>query len=97
MGSYKEGWSTALVEAVASAIPCVVTDFSSAQDMIIDGVNGFVVRERNENLFAKKMIDALQLKRKDILLRAKWSEQYSVQNMRKQLSKIINIKEQDEA
>lgn len=43
------------------------------------------------------MIDALQLKRKDILLRAKWSEQYSVQNMRKQLSKIINIKEQDEA
>ena len=61
MGSYKEGWSTSLVEAVACACPCVVTDFSSASDMIEEGVNGWVIKNRNEDEFTRRMSDVLSL------------------------------------
>ena len=43
MGSFAEGWSTTLVEACACGVPCVVTDFSSARDMIAEGKNGYVL------------------------------------------------------
>lgn len=89
MGSYKEGWSTSLVEAVASAVPCVVTLFSSAKDMIEEGYNGFVLEDRNEKLFATKMKEALSINQEKIKNKAQWCEQYSVQNMRKQLQTII--------
>ena len=61
MGSYIEGWSTALVEAVATALPAVVTDFSSAEEMVNDGVNGYVLKSRNTDEFARKMIQATKI------------------------------------
>jgi glycosyltransferase involved in cell wall biosynthesis len=61
MGSYKEGWSTALSEAVACGIPAVVTDFSSARDIIVEGRNGHVIGEHNEILFAEGMVKALKI------------------------------------
>lgn len=63
MGSFTEGWSTTLVEACACGVPCVVTDFSSAGEMIEDGVNGFVVHSRDEKDFALKMDKAVDLDR----------------------------------
>ena len=85
MGSYKEGWSTSLVEAVACACPCVVTDFSSASDMIEEGINGWVIKTRDEKEFSKRMSDALSLDRKYILKKAKDISSLSVQNMREQM------------
>jgi glycosyltransferase involved in cell wall biosynthesis len=61
MGSYKEGWSTALSEAIACGIPAVVTDFSSARDIIVEGRNGYVIGEHREDLFAEGMIKALKI------------------------------------
>jgi glycosyltransferase involved in cell wall biosynthesis len=66
MGSMKEGWSTTLVEACACGVPCVVTNFSSAKEMIQNGKNGYVVEERNNNLFAERMIDCLNLDKETI-------------------------------
>ena len=88
MGSYKEGWSTSLVEAVACACPCVVTDFSSSSDMIEDGVNGWVIKKRNEDEFAQRMKDALQLDRNELLNKARRISVLSVQEMRRQM--ILN-------
>ena len=85
MGSYKEGWSTSLVEAVACACPCVVTDFSSSSDMIEDGVNGWVIKNRNEDEFAQRMNDAIQLDRNDLLNKASEISVLSVQEMREQM------------
>lgn len=85
MGSYKEGWSTSLVEAVACACPCVVTDFSSASDMIEDGVNGWVIKNRNEDEFTQRMSDVLSLEKDKILEKAKNISSLSVQNMREQM------------
>ena len=61
MGSYKEGWSTALSEAIACGIPAVVTDFSSARAIIVEGRNGHVIGEHREDLFAGGMINALKI------------------------------------
>lgn len=63
MGSYKEGWSTSLMEAIACGVPACVTNFSSASDIIINGENGFVVNDHNEALFVHNMKNALAISR----------------------------------
>lgn len=63
MGSYKEGWPTALMEAVACGVPACATEFSSVDEIIIEGVNGFIMRNRDEDLFAESMQKALGLQR----------------------------------
>lgn len=60
MGSVKEGWSTVLVEALACGIPIVTTRFSSADTIVRQGVNGFVVG-RDPVDFSKAMVEALKL------------------------------------
>jgi len=61
MGSYKEGWSTSLIEAIACGIPACVTNFSSAKDVILEGINGFVIDEHNVEMFAKGMLKAIKI------------------------------------
>lgn len=89
MGSYIEGWSTSLVEAVACGVPCVVTNFSSASDMIKDGVNGYVVTSRDASLFADRMYDALSLNKDGLTEANKKMEQYSIQNLKQAIQQII--------
>ena len=84
MGSYKEGWSTALVEAVACGTPCVVTEFSSAGDMVEDGVNGWVIKDRNEDEFTRRLKDVLSLDRTVLNKKAQEISALSVQNMHEQ-------------
>ena len=84
MGSYKEGWSTSLVEATACGVPCVVTEFSSAEDMIEDGVNGWVIKDRNEEEFTQRLKDVLKIDKSGVLKKAKEVSALSVQNMREQ-------------
>ena len=63
MGSYKEGWPTALMEAVACGVPACVTGFSAADEIVLNGVNGYVVWEHDTELFAGNMLEALKLPR----------------------------------
>jgi glycosyltransferase involved in cell wall biosynthesis len=63
MGSYKEGWSTSLSEAISCGTPSCVNDFSSARDIVIDGVNGFVINNRNNAQFVQSMFKALDISR----------------------------------
>lgn len=43
MSSAFEGMSAALQEAIAMALPCVVTDVGANRDLVCDGVTGYVV------------------------------------------------------
>lgn len=63
MGSYKEGWPTALMEAAACGVPACVTDFSAADEIIRDGVNGYIVKKHDEEVFAETMLKVLSLPR----------------------------------
>jgi len=60
--SHSEGWSLAMLEMLACGKAIVSTDVSGANDMIRSGQNGFVVKERNPNLFANAISRALELK-----------------------------------
>lgn len=63
MGSYKEGWPTALMEAVACGVPACTTEFSSVDEIIMEGVNGYIIRNRNEEEFVEGMLEAIRLPR----------------------------------
>jgi glycosyltransferase involved in cell wall biosynthesis len=61
VGSYMEGWSVAMVEALACGKNIVSTNVSGAGEMIAQGKNGYIVNYRNPGFFAKKMEEALKL------------------------------------
>lgn len=63
MGSYKEGWPTALMEAIACGLPACVTGFSAADEIVLNGVNGYIEWEHNEEIFAENMLKALLITR----------------------------------
>lgn len=85
MGSFHEGWSTALVEACACGVPCVLTDFSSAKEMVADGVNGYVIDGRDEQEFADRMLRSLQIDRTDVIEYNKRYESLAVGNLKNAL------------
>jgi len=62
-GSHKEGWSTALLEAMACHLPIVTTRFSSADVIVQNGVNGFVLDQRDPRVFSDAMEKVLDLPR----------------------------------
>lgn len=61
VGSHKEGWSIAMLEALGCGKPLVSTDVSGARDMIRDGENGFVVPDRDPARYAEAVRRALRL------------------------------------
>jgi glycosyltransferase involved in cell wall biosynthesis len=61
LGSHREGWPIALLEALACGLPVVSTNVSGAYDLVAEHSNGYVVETRNAVDFAAKMIAALKL------------------------------------
>lgn len=53
-----EAYSMVLIEALAVGCPCVCTNYESADNIITDGMNGWLV-EKNENAIYKKIIELL--------------------------------------
>ncbi|MBA2881471.1 glycosyltransferase involved in cell wall biosynthesis [Desulfosalsimonas propionicica] len=62
VGSFQEGWSVAMVEAISCGLPIVSTNVSGARDLICNGFNGYVVDTRNPEVFAKAINSALNIK-----------------------------------
>ena len=90
MGSFKEGWSTSLVEAVACGTRCVVTAFSSSEEMVENGHNGFVLKDRNESLFAESMSKALLLPLENVQEASLKIRRLAVQNLKEDFLKYLN-------
>jgi len=82
MGSYKEGWSTSLIEAVACGVPACITNFSSASEIIQEGVNGYIEKNWDPVEFANLMQKALALQIKDVN-----TSQYSISQMKTDILK----------
>jgi glycosyltransferase involved in cell wall biosynthesis len=61
MGSHREGWPIAMLEALACGLPVVSTRVSGAGDLIEPGRNGYLVDSRDPVDYACRMIAALQL------------------------------------
>jgi glycosyltransferase involved in cell wall biosynthesis len=86
VGSYSEGWSVAMLEALACGKPIVSMRVSGSNDMIIDGLNGFVVDERNPDVYAAALRCALALPDAGQVSR-NIAARYSVSGLRSELRK----------
>ena len=57
---YKEGLPRVLMEASAMGVPCITTDIPGCRDVIVDGLNGFLIPPRSSEalvLAIKKFIE----------------------------------------
>lgn len=61
-GSFVEGWSVSMLEALACGKPVVSTEVSGAAALILPGQNGFLVNSRHPARFAEAIENALQLR-----------------------------------
>jgi glycosyltransferase involved in cell wall biosynthesis len=82
MGSYFEGWSTSLVEAIACGKPVVTTNFSSAKELIENDVNGYVIENRDVDKFAESMSKAFVIPQKILYEKAENIKKYSIANLK---------------
>jgi glycosyltransferase involved in cell wall biosynthesis len=57
--SKTEGVSLSLMESFASGVPAVVTDVGDLADLVVDGVNGFLVPGASARDFAARLIELL--------------------------------------
>lgn len=91
MGSLMEGWATSLLEAKACGTPICTTNFSSATSIVKDGIDGYVILNRNPLDFAKKMLYSLELKIDTMQLEVEM-QKYSIDNLRIDFIKACNLK-----
>lgn len=59
--SYHEGMSNVLLEAAASARPCITSDCPGCNDIVDDGVNGYLAEVRNTQDLSNKLERFFQL------------------------------------
>jgi glycosyltransferase involved in cell wall biosynthesis len=58
--SHVDGSSVSLMEALASGLPCLVSDIPGNQEWIEDGVNGWLFRDGDVDDLAEKILFAIQ-------------------------------------
>ncbi len=85
--SFREGWSTALLEAKGSCIPLCVTNFSSAKDIVEEGIDGYVLDSRDPHAYAVNMDRALAL-RIDPTDQENKMQRYAASRLKEDLFKI---------
>lgn len=55
--SYREGFGMVLLEAGAMGLPCITTNISGCNEIVIQGENGEIIPPRDENALYEKMKD----------------------------------------
>lgn len=88
VGSVVEGWSLAMLEALACGIPVVSTVVSGARDMICEGKNGYLVLKRNPELFADYMHKVLSVSMAAVDIAREIEMTYSLKTLRRELSAL---------
>ena len=94
MTSLTESFGLVLIEAMSYKIPCIsYTSAQGANEIIDDGINGFLIKNRDE----KEMINKIKLLIEDEKLRKKLgnkakekAKEYSGENILEKWSKLIN-------
>ena len=86
VGSFQEGFSVAMVEELACGRPIVSTPVSGADEMIIEGQNGYVVKSRDPAEFARRMLAAARLPEAGRVSRGLAETRYSERKLWQQIA-----------
>ena len=89
MTSYVEGWPTSMVEALACGKNIVTSNIGGANDMVKEGKNGFIIKDRSPYNFSNAILKALDLPNPNSLS-LDLSSKYSSCNLDSDFKKIIN-------
>ena len=89
MTSYVEGWPTSMVEALACGKNIVTSNIGGANDMVKEGKNGFIIKDRSPDNFSSAILKALDLPNPNFLS-LDLSGKYSSFNLDSDFKKIIN-------
>ncbi len=54
--SYREGFPNVVIQAGAMGIPCIVTNISGCNEIIIEGKNGTIIPVKNKDLLYQQML-----------------------------------------
>lgn len=91
MGSYVEGWSTSLMEAIACGKPAVITNFSSSKELVMNDINGYVINDRDAREFANCMLKCKDLDELNLRLAADKMQVYSTNTLEKAINQYWNL------
>ncbi|MCX5679738.1 MAG: glycosyltransferase [Candidatus Omnitrophica bacterium] len=58
--SLKEGLPNSILEAQAMGVPCIVTDISGNNDIIKNGVNGYLIKPGDHETLSRKIVALLE-------------------------------------
>lgn len=87
VGSYREGWSNSMLEALACAKPIVSTRVSGAEQMISEGENGFIVNSRDPLEFSRAVLKSRELSEAGrVSLRI--ANKYALKNLKEDLTEL---------
>ena len=56
----KEGIPTAIMEAMASGLPVIASDSGGIAEIITDGVNGYLTKEKDVKQIRKRLVSLLE-------------------------------------
>ena len=87
VGSRFEGWSVAMLEALACGKPIISTDVSGASQMIEPGINGLIVTSRDPERFAKAILSGLDMPEAQAASR-RIAAKYSLSNLAQDLGAL---------
>lgn len=96
MTSYTESFGLVLAESMSYGVPCVAfTSAEGANDLIINGVNGYLINDRNNIKMANKIVEVLN--DRELLSKLsensyKSSKKYSKDSVILQWKKLLNNK-----
>jgi glycosyltransferase involved in cell wall biosynthesis len=84
VGSYREGWSLAMLEALACGKAIVSTRVSGTSEMISQGQNGIVVGQRDPEAMAAAMEKGLRMP-EAVAVSLAIAQKYAITNLRRDL------------
>jgi L-malate glycosyltransferase len=61
--SHVDGSSVTLMEALASGLPCLVSDIPGNREWVEEGVNGWLFRDGDVDDLAEKILNAIKSRR----------------------------------
>lgn len=91
--SYQEGLPVSVMEAMSAGLPIICSSIRGNEDLIINGINGYLANPKDEESFAEyisKLLSDPVLRNTISLNNIKEVEKYNKENVKKKMESVYN-------